>query len=481
MPTQSHNSNLEINLKHHGGKLGVTGSCHELCINSNGNNHGILIDCGLFQGKDAKDKNGNDKKLDIEFPISHLKALILTHTHIDHIGRLPCLLAKGFKQLIYCTPATAELVPLMLDDGLKLQLGLNKGQRERVLDLIRKQIKPIPYNQWHRIPLSSTVKSSDSSSCSKSSRSHSSFSSSPLKTSPLHLLLRFQPAGHILGSAYVEIKLPNNKVVVFSGDLGPSNTPLLPDPIPPKRADLLVIESTYGNKLHDSVETRAKRLQEIIERSLKDGGAIIIPAFSVGRTQELLFDIEHLIHHNKIDSKIPIILDSPLANKVTKQYRRFKKLWSKEAKTKLNNQRHPLNFEQCITIENHKEHMQIVNRLKSTAEPCIIVAASGMCAGGRVMNYLEALLPDKRTDIILAGYQAHGTLGRDLQNKEETVWIDNQPIEVNAQIHTMSGYSAHADQADLIKFVEGIEEGKKEIVVVHGEHEAREALCAALT
>ena len=485
MPTPPKNStqttNLEINLKHHGGKLGVTGSCHELNINNNGNNHGILIDCGLFQGKDAKDKHGNDKKLDIEFPISHLKALILTHTHIDHIGRLPWLLAKGFKQPIYCTPATAELVPLMLDDGLKLQLGLNKGQRVRILELIRKQIKPIQYNEWHRIPLSSTVKSSGARSCSKSSRSHSSFSSSPLKTSPSHLLLRFQPAGHILGSAYVEIKLPNNEIVVFSGDLGPSNTPLLPDPISPKRADLLVIESTYGNKLHDSVETRAKRLQEIIERSLKDGGAIIIPAFSVGRTQELLFDIEHLIHHQKIDSKIPIILDSPLANKVTKQYRRFKKLWSKEAKTKLNNQRHPLNFEQCITIESHKEHMQIVNRLKSTAEPCIIVAASGMCAGGRVMNYLEALLPDKRTDIILAGYQAHGTLGRDLQNQKERVWIDNQPIEVNAQIHTMSGYSAHADQADLIKFVDGIEEGRKEVVVVHGEREAREALCAALT
>ncbi len=467
MPTSLKNStqttNLEITLKHHGGKLGVTGSCHELQINNNINNHGILIDCGLFQGKDAKDKHGNERKLDIEFPISHLKALILTHTHIDHIGRLPWLLAKGFKQPIYCTPATAELVPLMLDDGLKLQLGLNKGQRARVLELIRKQIKPIPYNQWHQIKLTSKAKPSRSSVKAKRPES-------------LNLLLRFQPAGHILGSAYVEIKLPNNDIVVFSGDLGPSNTPLLPDPISPKRADLLIIESTYGNKIHDSVETRAKRLQDIIERSLEDGGAIIIPAFSVGRTQELLFDIEHLIHHQKIDSKIPIILDSPLANKVTKQYRRFKKLWSKEAKIKLNNQRHPLNFEQCITIESHKEHMQVVNRLKSTAEPCIIVAASGMCAGGRVMNYLEALLPDKRTDIILAGYQAHGTLGRDLQNKEEAVWIDNQPIKVNAQIHTMSGYSAHADQADLIKFIKEIEKGKKEIHIVHGEKDARDEL-----
>lgn len=463
MPKPQKNStqtiNLDVKLKHHGGKLGVTGSCHELSINNNSNNNqGILIDCGLFQGKDAKDENGNERKLDIEFPISHLKALILTHSHIDHIGRLPWLLAKGFKQPIYCTPATAELVPLMLDDGLKLQLGLNKGQRARVLELIRKQIKPIPYNQWHRVPLSS---------CSSLEAKR------PTRSS---LYIRFQPAGHILGSAYVEIKLPNNKIIVFSGDLGPSNTPLLPDPISPKRADILVIESTYGNKRHDSVETRASRLQEIIERSLEDGGAIIIPAFSVGRTQELLFDIEHLIHHQKIDTKIPVILDSPLANKVTKQYRRFKKLWSKEAKNKIVNQRHPLNFEQCITIDSHKEHMSLVNRLKTTAEPCIIVAASGMCNGGRVMNYLEALLPDKRTDIILAGYQAHGTLGRDIQNKHKTVWIDNQEIEVNAQIHTMSGYSAHAEQSDLIRFVKGIKEGRKEIHIVHGEKDARDEL-----
>lgn len=171
MPKPQKNStqtmSLDVKLKHHGGKFGVTGSCHELNINNNSNNQGILIDCGLFQGKDAKDKNGNERRLDIEFSISHLKALILTHTHIDHIGRLPWLLAKGFKQPIYCTPATAELVPLMLDDGLKLQLGLNKGQRARVLELIRKQIKPIPYNQWHQIKLTSKAKPSRSqSSCS---------------------------------------------------------------------------------------------------------------------------------------------------------------------------------------------------------------------------------------------------------------------------------------------------------------------------
>lgn len=163
--------------------------------------------------------------------------------------------------------------------------------------------------------------------------------------------LRFQPAGHIIGSAYVEFKLPNNEIIVFSGDLGPSNTPLLPDPKPPKRADYLFIESTYGNKEHEDIATRTERLNAIIDHALQDGGVILIPAFSVGRTQELLFDIEQLIHQRDLSSSLPIILDSPLAKRVTKTYRRFKKLWGKEAKQKLNNHRHPLAFEQCITVE----------------------------------------------------------------------------------------------------------------------------------
>lgn len=422
---------------HHGGKDTVTGSCHELKLG----NHSLLIDCGLFQGSDSR-------PLPIEFPTSHIKALIVTHTHIDHIGRLPWLLAAGFKGPIYCTPATAELIPLMLEDGLKLQLGLNRGQRERVLELVRKRIKAVPYHQW--LPLSLT-READS-----------------------RVYVRFSPAGHILGSAYVEIKLPNGEVVVFSGDLGPRNTPLLPDPKPPKRADYLYIETTYGDKTHDSVEQRSERLNAIINRSLKDGGTILIPAFSVGRTQELLFDIERLIHQSDIEGDIPIILDSPLASKVTKSYRRFKKLWGKEAKFRLESKRYPLAFEQCVVIDDHKQHLALVNRLAATGEAAIVIAASGMCQGGRVMNYLKALLPDKRTDVLFAGYQAHGTLGREIQNGCSQVMIDGQEIEINAQRHTMSGYSAHADQADLLAFIRGIESPIQELHLIHGEPETKQ-------
>ncbi|WP_086677532.1 MBL fold metallo-hydrolase RNA specificity domain-containing protein [Vibrio parahaemolyticus] len=424
---------------HHGGKDTVTGSCHELQLERGS----ILVDCGLFQGKDALLGRQN-RSLTIEFSLTKVKALVLTHAHIDHIGRIPWLLAAGFRGKIYCTRATAELVPLMLADGLKLQLGLGQQQRQHILNLIKQRLVPCDYHNW--ISIKGLA------------------------------YLRFQPAGHILGSAYLEFKLSNNEVVVFSGDLGPSNTPLLPDPIPPVKADYLFIESTYGDKHHESVKSRSTRLLSIIEHALEDGGVIVIPAFSVGRTQELLFDIEQLLYQEFLHNALPVILDSPLAREVTKTYRRFKKLWGKEAKKRVVQHRHPLGFEQCITIETHAEHMRLVNRLASTSEPAIVVAASGMCEGGRVVNYLEALLPDSRNDVLFAGYQAEGTLGRQIQDGANTVEIAGKQIIVKAQIHTISGYSAHADQSDLIRFVEGIHPPPKEVHLIHGERVAKAEL-----
>lgn len=452
-------------LIHHGAKDTVTGSCHELRIGG----LSLLVDCGLFQGKDSQ-------PLPIEFPIDHIDALLITHAHIDHIGRLPWLLAAGFNQPIYCTQATAELIPLMLDDGLKLQLGLNQKQREKVLNHLKKLIMPLEYHQLKNIEGREVP------------------SSWPLGKEHEHtrnsLSIRFQPAGHILGSAYIEITLPNDEVIVFSGDLGPCNTPLLPDPISPKRADYLVIETTYGNKQHDDIATRSQRLETIVEKALRDGGVILIPAFSVGRTQELLFDIERLIEHSiETEStdddywqQLPIILDSPLAIEVTDQYMKFQELWDKEAQQGLaiGRKRHPLAFEQFVTVDSHKDHMRLVNRLASTNEPAIVVAASGMCNGGRIMNYLGALLPDKRTDVILAGYQAQGTLGRELQDGRKHVTINEDQVEVKAHIHSMSGYSAHADREDLLAFIDGIESDIKQIHLIHGEPQVKAEFADAL-
>ncbi|NGN98458.1 MBL fold metallo-hydrolase [Grimontia sp. S25] len=436
-----------MHITHYGAKTGVTGSCHQLTTE----NGKLLIDCGLFQGEEVC-------PLDIEFDVHDIDTLILTHAHIDHIGRLPWLLAAGFQAPIYCTLATAKLVPMMLDDALRLQLGLKRKDRQRVLKLIESLTVPVNYHTWHTVSHQRSVVAD----------------------------IRFQPAGHILGSAYVEVKLPTKEVIVFSGDLGPNNTPLLPDPEPPARADVLVIESTYGDGVHESIEHRAQRLKTLIKRSLEDGGVILIPAFSVGRTQELLFDIEAIIATQLNDlerrewSKIPIILDSPMAAKVTDHYREFKALWGEEAKTRLEAGRHPLAFEQCVTIDSHGDHQALVNRLQQTGEPAIVVAASGMCNGGRILNYLEALLPDARTDVILAGYQAKGTLGRKLQKGAKRVEIGNQNIKVSAHIHTMSGYSAHADKNELLQFIEGIPTKPKEIRIVHGDKEAQEALAGEI-
>ena len=187
---------------------------------------------------------------------------------------------------------------------------------------------------------------------------------------PNTLYARFQPAGHILGSAYIEVELPSEEVAVFSGDLGPSNTPLLPDPISPERVDYLFIESTYGASNHSNIGERAETLNRIIDHSLEDGGAILIPAFSVGRTQELLFDIEQMIEQRSLSLQLPIILDSPMAHKITRSYRQFKELWGEEAKQRLTAHRNPLAFEQCIMIDDHRAHKKLVNRLKSTDRAC---------------------------------------------------------------------------------------------------------------
>ncbi|MFV0573835.1 MAG: MBL fold metallo-hydrolase RNA specificity domain-containing protein [Vibrio sp.] len=442
MEIQKHqlNVNEPYFLTHHGGKNTVTGSCHELQIGESG----ILIDCGILQGRNTN----TPEHLNIDFPLEHIEALIITHAHIDHIGRIPWLVAAGFNKPIYCTMATAALIPLMLDDGLRIQLNLNKDQRQKVLSHITNLIQPIPYKNAVTLANSGAR-------------------------------FQFLPAGHILGSAYVEVTLPNQEVIVFSGDLGPNNTALLPDPEPPKQADYLVIETTYGNKKHDDVATRSLRLEKIVEKALQDGGVILIPAFSVGRTQELLFDIERLIEHSiQTEStdddywqQLPIILDSPLALKITREYEKFRHLWNEECAT--SHPRHPLSFEQLTTIESHQEHERIVNRLASTNEVAIVVAASGMCNGGRIINYLEALLPDERTDVILAGYQAEDTLGRDLQDGKNQIVINSNIVEVNAHIHTMSGYSAHADQNDLLTFIKGIETPPKQIHLVHGELETK--------
>lgn len=448
-------------IKHHGAVNGVTGSCHELAC---GNGRSILIDCGLFQGAETSGQGASFEQLEIDFPVDHVHALVVTHVHIDHVGRIPYLLAGGFRGPIYCSEPSALLLPLVLEDALKIGFTRNKELINKFLNQIQEQIIPIPYKKWHVL-----------------------FDDENNNNS---LKVKLSPAGHILGSAYVECSLTQHNInqrILFSGDLGAPYTPLLPSPKAPYRTDILVIESTYGDRNHEGRHDRRKRLKAVIESSLHNNGTVLIPAFSIGRTQELLYEIEQIIHsfRNKNITKnlnwddIEIIIDSPMAANFTDLHRKLSTFWDNEAKSKLQSGRHPLAFEQVLTIDDHQTHLQTVEYLAKTNRPAIVIAASGMCSGGRIVNYLKALITNKNTDILFVGYQAKGTAGRDIQKYGQTngyVEIDGTRYTITAKVHTLSGYSAHADQHDLINFVKRMRKKPKEIRIVHGDEEAKQAL-----
>ncbi len=440
---------------HHGGRFQVTGSCHELRL---ADGSGLLIDCGLNQGTEQS-------RPEVDFAVGQLRALVLTHVHIDHCGRLPYLLAAGFKGPIYCSQPSAILLPEILEDAIRIGITRKQPLIDQLLRKIKKQLVPLAYGQWQHIAGESALK------------------------------IRLQPAGHILGSAFVEgdaLTTAGLKRIIFSGDLGAPYAPLLPAPKAAYRADLVVLESTYGNRQHQGRKERRVRLQQIIERALADRGAILIPAFSIGRTQELLYELEDIIYRNRstfITRDLPwqdleIIVDSPLASRFNTLYRKLRPFWDAEAQKRLRAGRHPLSFEQLTTIDSHQDHIQTVDYLQRRGHPCVVIAASGMCSGGRIVNYLKALLGDSRTDLLFSGYQAAGTPGRDIQQygpQGGYVFLDGQKIDIQAQIHTLSGYSAHADQQNLYNFIKRMRVKPTSIRLVHGEDDAQRELAKKFT
>jgi len=469
------------------------------------------VDCGLFQGAEtnASETTGQGS-LDIEFPLDTVRALIATHVHIDHVGRIPYLLAAGFKGPILCSEPSAKLLPIVLEDAFKLGVSRDQKQVERYIKLIEQRIIALPYKTWFTL--------------------HDS--------KDLRCRVRLQRAGHILGSAYLEFDLHypksgEKKRIVFSGDLGAPHTPLLRAPKPPQRADILVIESTYGDCLHEDRRTRRQRLESVIEQALADKGTVLIPAFSIGRTQELLYELEEIIHHKKLDSfasgsavpgrnndlaastdqppftsgrgarggggnsestqditpeanwpQLPVILDSPLASRFTKTYRELKVFWNEEAQARVQSGRHPLGFEQLLTVDSHQAHLAMVRHLAETARPAIVIAGNGMCSSGRIINYLKTMLGDKRHNVLFVGYQAKGTPGQAIQAygpEGGYVVLEGERHPIRAGIASIGGYSAHADQQGLVSFVTRMREWPSEIRVVHGEPEAKRQLAGAIS
>lgn len=452
-----------VEVLHHGAVGGVTGSCHELRV---GDGDAILIDCGLFQGDEVSAGGAGARSLAIDFPIDRVRALVVTHVHIDHVGRIPYLLAAGFRGPIYCTPPSAALLPAVLEDALEVGVTRDRRLVARVIDALRRMIRPVPFGQLQAIELNGDTP----------------------------LAIRFGRAGHILGSAWVECVCGADGAVgrvIFSGDLGDRETPLLHPPEQPDGCDLLVLESTYGDRNHVGRSERQQALESAIRHALRDRGSVLIPAFSIGRTQELLYEIEDIIHRNRDDeaaaglpwSELDIVLDSPLAATFTDLYRELRPWWDQEARERVAGGRHPLSFEQMTTIGSHDDHLAVVRHLAGTGRPAVVIAGGGMCAGGRIVNYLKAMLGDPRHDVLFVGYQARGTPGRAIQEygpRGGYVDLDGERIDIRARIHTLSGYSAHADQAGLVAFVRGMRTPPGQVRLIHGDPAASAALAREL-
>ena len=451
---------------HHGAVNGVTGSCHRLTLPDG---QSVLVDCGLFQGAETSPDGAGANRLEIDFPLDGVRALVVTHVHIDHVGRIPYLLAAGFKGPIYCSQASAQLLPLVLQDALEVGFTRNQGLISRFMALLRELIVPLPYKSWQTV----------------------------IAGTP-GLRVRLAPAGHILGSAYVEFDAllataPHRRTerVVFSGDLGAPYTPLLPAPRSPMAADVVVMESTYGDRVHENRKDRRARLQALCEHAFGNGGTVLVPAFSIGRTQELLYELEEIIHRHRQRpaargtawGELQIVVDSPLAADFTAGYAQLKQHWDHEARRKLAAGRHPLAFEQLTTVGDHAAHQRMVENLARSGRPAIVIAASGMCSGGRIVNYLKAMLGDARHDVLFCGYQAAGTAGRAIQThgpRGGWVELDGQRLDIRAKVHTLGGYSAHADQKNLLDFVGRMRTKPRQVRLVHGDDEAKTVLAGLL-
>ena len=433
----------------------VTGSCHLISTDK----HKVLLDCGQFQGGKAMEAKNYD---DFPFNPAELECLVLSHAHIDHCGRIPLLIKRGFKGKIYCTKATAELVEIMLKDSgyiheKEAEYANKKADRKGgkhieplytyndALDALN-YLEPVLYDQL--VEINEDIK------------------------------ICFNDAGHILGSSIVEIWVKENdkkSKIVFSGDLGMRNRPILRDPKIIKKADYLIMETTYGNRVHEANRASVKGLIDIIMKTAKRGGSVIIPAFAVGRTQELIFELnrfyedpENREYQEQLD-KINVYVDSPMATSATQVFRANAQDFDEETKAYILKGDNPLDFKNLKFTRSSQESMM----LNADHTPKIIISASGMCEAGRIRHHLKHNLWDARNSIVFVGYQAEGSLGRLLVEGAESVVLFGEEIKVAAEIYNLEGFSGHADRDDLIYWLRGFQQKPKQIFLVHGEPQAK--------
>lgn len=413
-----------------GGAGSVTGS-NFLLTHEDGTN--LLVDCGLFQGSRIAEKENREQ---FPFDVAKIQALVVTHAHIDHIGRIPLLMKAGFKGAIYSTPPTRDLAEYMLIDSLGVLR--KESLRENEDELYSEADVSAAMRLWKSVPYHE-----------------------PITVGPMQIVLR--DSGHILGSAMVEVTV-NGKKMVLTGDLGNSPAPLLKDMEYISDATYLLMESVYGDRVHPDRTRRKDLLEDVIEETMKKGGTLMIPAFSLERTQELLYEIESMMEHSRIPL-VPVFLDSPLAIKVTGVYQKYTDYFNAEARKAMESEGGMFNFPQLIQTETTAES----KRIYEAAPRKIIIAGSGMSNGGRILHHEKRYLPDPKSTLLLAGYQSPGSLGRQLQDGASSVVIHGEHIPVRARVVTISGYSAHKDSEGLVDFVAHTADTVKRVFVVLGE------------
>ena len=445
-----------MKLSFYGAARSVTGSRHLLDVPGSR----ILLDCGLFQGRREETIQQNRQ---LGFDPKSLGAVLLSHAHIDHSGALPVLPQHGFSGRVYTTRATADLAGIMLEDSARVQESdcryVNKSeQRGR-----RKCIKPFYDSDDVRKILK---------------RFEGERYGDQIKIAP-RVTATFHDAGHILGSAAIKVKYTvrgNTTTILFSGDLGRSGMPILRDPEPPPSCDVLILESTYGDRLHErqTEETKAKAIQ-LINHAKLHKSKIVVPAFAVGRTQELVMRIKELVGEGRIDP-LPIYIDSPLAGRATEIFRRHPECYDEETLQTFSDQGDPFASRYIRFISSPEDS----KRLNSMKGPCIIISSSGMCEGGRVVHHLKHAIQDEANIIVFVGFQAEHTLGRKLVEGWDVVPIFGIPTQRRAQVVKLNGLSAHADRQDLLAYVRSINPLPSTVFVVHGEEKQALSLGSAI-
>ena len=444
---------MDIKIISHGAAREVTGTCHEVSIGD----RRILLDCGLFQGRRSETTEKNsafnfDPKKDID-------AVVLSHAHADHAARIPLLYKRGFTGPIYCTHATEDLTRVMLKDSAYIQ----EKDEEFFRKHLTKSMLPSPGPLYTQ---------KDAEGCMElfvGRNYHEKFQVVP------GITCEFLEAGHILGSAMIVLEIENEGKIVrlgFSGDIGRNTLPIIRDPEAMPRVDYLICESTYGDRAHDDITTARDKLKEVIIRTAARGGKLLIPAFSLERTQEIVYDL-HILWDQKEIPAIPIIIDSPLASKVTEIFKQHPECYDDDMYERFLKKAHsPFQF----SLVTYTETPEDSKELNGKPGPMIIMAGSGMCEAGRIRHHLKNELADPRNTFLAVGYMAENTLGRRILDPQYAdVKIFDEVIRKKAEIQYINAYSGHADKNDLDSFIQAIPELKK-VFLVHGEERAMFAL-----